>query len=210
MYRPKFDTGGLRWPFLADMYITSMLVAQILLTIVMALEQAGGPAILAALSTIPLLLHRRSTRQRYYKSYMDAALLQTSQLDTWDASVEETTEERREQYRKFLVDAHKAAYVPICIAGGTAEALTAEPAVVVPHGNDSLMTDRIDELPHAHSQSYGTVERPPSPLTVVSAVTTPRYIERANQQLGASLRRLPATVPGGPIMTDESISSRCI
>jgi len=208
MYRPKFDSGGLRWPFLADMFISSMVVGQILLSIVMGLEQAGGPAIIAAASVIPILLHRRSTRQQYYKSYMDAALLQTSQLDTWDASLEETTEDRREQYRKFLVDAHKAAYVPICIAGGISEELTAEPAVVVPHEND-LLTEEMNTLLHNQDEdidnrSFGTMERPPSPMTVMTVTTaTPRYIERANQQLGASLRRYPAAVTA-----DENISLR--
>jgi len=207
MYRPRFDTGGLRWPFLADMYISSMVVGQTLLSIVMGLEQAGGPAIMAASSIIPILLHRRSTRLKYYRSYMDAALLQTSQLDTWDASLEETTEDRREQYRKFLVDAHKAAYVPICIAGGISEALTAEPAVVVPHEND-LLTEEMKMLLHNQDEdidnrSFGTVERPPSPMTVMTVTTTPKYIERANQQVGATLRRFPTAVTA-----DESISLR--
>lgn len=210
MYRPKFDAGGLRWPFLSDVFITSILVGQILLTTVMTLRQAGGPAIMALVSIIPVLLHRRALRLKYLITYKDAALLQTSQLDNWDASLGGTSEEGREQYRKFLVDAHKAAYVPICIAGGIAEALTAEPAVVVPHENDQPQED-MDEL-NIHqeddeSRSYGTVERPPSPMTVMTSTTTPRYIERANQQVGASLRRVPGMLAGS-FATDESLSLR--
>jgi len=212
MYRPKFDTGGLRWPFLADVILSSLLVGQTLLMMVMILNQAAGPSIMVALSIIHVILHRRATRHKYLKSYTDAALLQTSQLDNWDASLGGSSEEGREQYRKFLVDAHKAAYVPICIAGGVSNALTAEPAVSVPHVNDQLTSEQIDELSIPQEKddedtSYGTVERPPSPMTVMTS-TTPRYIERANQQVGAVLRRLTATVTAGSFAADECISLR--
>jgi len=213
MYRPKFDAGGLRWPFLADIFVTSIFAAQVLLTMVMVLRRAWGPASLAALSIIPPILHRRATRLKYLNSYNDAALLQTSQLDSWDTSFGGSSEEGREQYRRFLVDAHKAAYVPICIAGGMSEALTAEPAVAVPHENDPNIEERNDDeicILREHEgddESYGTVERPPSPMTVMTSSTTPRYIERAFHQVGATLRRLPGSVTGGSFAADESASS---
>ena len=167
---------------------------------------SGGPVILAALSIVPVLLQRRGLRLKYLSSYLDAALLQTSQLDNWDSSLVCTSEEEREQYRKFLFDAHKVAYVPSCIAGGIAEALRAEPAVVVPHVYDQPQED-MDELnEHRDDDSYETVERPPSPMTVVTS-TTPRYIERANQQRGAFLRRVPGMLTG-LFETDESHSIR--
>lgn len=138
IYRPKFDTGGLRWPFLSDVLISSLCVGQVLLTTAMALKEAVGPAILSAFPIIPILVHRRFNRKRYLKSYLDCALLQTSQLDGWDNHMP-TSREKREEYRKFLVDAHKAAYVPICIASSnTSTKLTAEPALVVDHENDVL------------------------------------------------------------------------
>jgi len=137
MYRPNFDTGGLRWPFLSDVFLSAICISQVLLTTTMALKQALGPAIMSSLVLIPVYLHRRSTRKRYLRSYMDAALLQTSQLDGWDNTLP-TSKEVREEYRKFLVDAHRAAYVPICLAGEQASGLTSEPAVVVPHPNDIL------------------------------------------------------------------------
>ena len=34
MYRPKFDTGGERWPFLSDILITSVFVGQFLLILI--------------------------------------------------------------------------------------------------------------------------------------------------------------------------------
>jgi hypothetical protein len=74
---------------------------------------------------------------------MDAALLQTSVLDGWVVSEESdpTTMEDREEFRRFLVDAHKAAYIPACIAAiNTGTILTAEPTVVQP-----TTLDEIDE-----------------------------------------------------------------
>ena len=176
MYRPKFDTGGLRWPFLSDIFCTSIVTAQILLTTVMALKEALGPAILSAMPIIYIILQRKLTRERYLKAYQDAGLLQTSQLDGWDSSVG-TSFENREEYRKFLVDAHKAAYVPICIAGGETAALTSEPAVVVP-----MDTDYHPPLYPSNPEA----DRPSTPLTT----ETPTFRDRVNNQLGATMRRI--------------------
>ena len=52
------------------------------------------------------LIHRQ-----YRREYADTALLQTSYLDLWENS-EKTTMDQREELRKFLVDCHKAAYIP--------------------------------------------------------------------------------------------------
>ena len=101
VYRPKFDSGGSRWPFLSEVFIWSMVVGQILLTTMMALKEAVGPAIFAALPIIPTLLFRKMSRHRFLKSYMDAGLLQTSLLDGWDTAVP-TDMEKREEFRQFL------------------------------------------------------------------------------------------------------------
>jgi hypothetical protein len=82
----------------------------------MALKQALGPALMAAMPIVPIYLFQESMKAKYLQAYTDAALLQTSLLDGWDTT-EETAAERREEFRRFLVDAHKAAYVPVCIAG---------------------------------------------------------------------------------------------
>jgi hypothetical protein len=76
----------------------------------MVLKRAVGPAIGAAFTIVPVLLFSKNMKTRYMRSFMDAALLQTSLLDGWDAS-EDYTFEKREEFRKFLVDAHKASYV---------------------------------------------------------------------------------------------------
>ena len=138
MYRPKFDTGGERWPFLSDILITSVFVGQFLLTLQMALKDAVGPAIVAALPAIPTYLCRQYLLKTFKRAYDDAGLLQTSLLDGWDNTIP-TTIESREEFRRFLVDAHKAAYIPVCIAGGATNILTAEPAVAIPSENDDML-----------------------------------------------------------------------
>ena len=66
-------------------------------------------------------------------SFENTALLRTTLLDGWD-NLDDMTMERREEHRRFLVDAHRAAYIPACIAGTeSATILTNSPAMVVPH-----------------------------------------------------------------------------
>jgi hypothetical protein len=110
MYRPRFDGGGFRWPFIFDMCISATYLSILLLTVQMALKQAAGPAVAAALTGVPLYMFQRSTKERFLRAFEDAGLLQTSLLDGWDTSAEYSME-KREEFRRFLVDAHKAAYV---------------------------------------------------------------------------------------------------
>lgn len=138
MYRPRFDSGGEHWPFLSDMLFGSLYMGQFLLTLQMVLKDAYGPAILAALPSGATYLFRNGLIKQFRKPYDDAGLLQTSLLDGWDNTIS-TSVEKREEFRRFLVDAHKAAYIPVCIAGGAANILTAEPAVVIPSENDDML-----------------------------------------------------------------------
>jgi hypothetical protein len=137
IYRPSFDSGGALWPFLADVCLTSMIFAQVFMTTMMALKKAIGPAVLAALPIVFVSAYRIVSRNRYLAAYNDAALFQSSSLDCWDPSFPISTE-KREEYRKFLIDSHKAAYVPICMAVGETTCLTAEPAEVIPYEQDEL------------------------------------------------------------------------
>jgi hypothetical protein len=135
LYKPKFDIGGKRFPFCFDMIVSAMIVGQILLLTMMTLRRAYGPAFAAFLPIIPTASYRWILRSRYLKAFDDAALLQTSLLDGWDTN-EDSSLSRREEFRQFLVDCHKAAYVPVCIASSEGLMITSEPAVVVPIEND--------------------------------------------------------------------------
>jgi len=185
MYRPRFDSGGERWPFLSDVLISSLFMGQLLLTLQMVLRDAFGPAVVAFVPAIPTYLYRKNLKKRFERAYKDAGLLQMSLLDGWDNSMA-TTVEKREQFRQFLVDAHKAAYIPVCIAGGATNVLTAEPAVVVPSDNDDMLgysdvanNESHPQLPQDHLSPYfgdqapvffsGTNKSTPS----MSSVATP-------------------------------------
>lgn len=159
-YRPQFDGGGLRWPFLHNILISSMIWSQvrsvvrqdfplyalksilnfalflyvkILLAAMMAVKRTYGVSVLAGLAIIPTFYFDVLCRDRFLKSYEDSGLLQTSELDGWN--IDETTSmKEREDFRKFLVDCHRASYIPICV-NGEGNILTAEPA-----GMNSLHT----------------------------------------------------------------------
>jgi hypothetical protein len=107
----------------------------------MILKYAYGPAALAGLSVIPTYMFGEIAKDRFLRCYQDAGLLQTSQLDGWDTS-KPTSVEMRDEYRKWLVDCHKASFVPICLAGSD-NFITAEPSVVVPTDRDS---DEFEEI----------------------------------------------------------------
>ena len=106
----QFDGGGFRWPFMFDMCITTLMIGSVLLGVQMALKQAAGPAVGAIFVTVPTFLFRNNMKARFSRAFEDAALLQTSLLDGWD-NAHDYSVQKREEFRQFLVDAHKAAYV---------------------------------------------------------------------------------------------------
>lgn len=203
VYRPRFDGGGLRWPFVYDMTISSLMVGHILLTLQMVLKQATGPAILAALPTLVTLLSYWNNKKQFLGAFQDAALLQTSLLDGWDAS-EETTMEKREEFRRFLVDAHKAAYVPVCLAGPEKASLTSEPAVVVPLETDGGAADNEtvvhpeDDDNHQQQDEEMTPssnpDRDTTGATTTDVMPEQQVLENSKTQYGAMLRRAVKTI----------------
>ena len=80
LYKPKFDVGGGRFPFIFDVCVSAMLVGQILLMTMMLLKGATGPAIAAIIPFLPTIFYRFRLRTKYLKAFSDAALLQTSLL----------------------------------------------------------------------------------------------------------------------------------
>jgi hypothetical protein len=103
----------------------------------MLLQLAYFSAICVGVAIIPTYVFSQMTKNRFLRAYQDAALLQTSRLDGWDTS-KPTSKAMREEYRRWLVDCHKASYIPICMAGSD-NFLTVEPAAVLPTHRD---TDR--------------------------------------------------------------------
>lgn len=134
VYRPIFDAGGKKWPLLHDIMMTAVFGSQIVLTISFVLKKGFIVAILSALSTTLTWTFGTVCKDTFGQSYSDAALLQTSELDGWNVE-DETSMVERERYRKWLVDCHKASYVPICV-NAEDNFLTSEPAVVIPSERD--------------------------------------------------------------------------
>lgn len=192
LYRPRFDSGGDRWPFLSDVLISSLFMGQFLLTLQMVLRDAFGPALVAAAPAIPTYLYRKNLRKRFGRAYKDAGLLQMSLLDGWDNSMA-TTVEKREEFRKFLVDAHKAAYIPVCIAGGATHVLTSEPAVVVATDNDDML---------GYSDVIDNGSRPQHPQDQMS----PYFGDQAPVFFSGSNSNIPSMTPSRNIMTRRTQS----
>lgn len=95
----------------------------------MFMRAAVGCAFVSILPMIPTLILRNRCRRQFLRAFQDAGLLQTSTLDGRNPFEPTSCKERRELL-DFLVDAHKAAYVPVCVAGDTVSVLTATPAQV--------------------------------------------------------------------------------
>lgn len=129
VYRPRYDTGGERWPLCHQIVISSLIMAQILTSVTLALKGSLGGAVFIGCCTFPTFMFSLWTEDRFLRPYKDTALLQTSRLD---AGQDSYSESQREEFRRWLVDCHKASYVPTCLLGSTDNLLTVEPAVVVP------------------------------------------------------------------------------
>jgi hypothetical protein len=186
MYRPKYDGGGLRWPFVFEMFISSMVLGSILLAAQLGLKEALVPGVLAGITLVPILLFQRYMKERYLRPYKDAALLQTSLLDGWNT--EGSCIKSREEFRRFLVDAHKAAYVPVCLAAtDTDDCLTVEPAVVVPLECDPDVKDYYSD--RAGTQSFDSLPELSLPPPVERQPNRRISAPGRGLQRGAMLRR---------------------
>ena len=147
----------------------------------MALKAAYGPAFCAGFSIIPTYMFSEIAKDRFLRCYQDAGLFQTSQLDGWDTSMP-TSIEQREEFRRWLVDCHKASFVPICLAGMD-NFITAEPSVVVATERDCNEFEEPEISPHDDDDDD---EEYWSDMMVGSI-----------GQRGAMFRRLTAGVPKG-------------
>jgi len=222
MYRPNHDAGGARWPFLFEILMSSLFVGQILMTTMMVLKQAYGPSFFAALPFIPTYLFRNATRSTFLRAYMDASLFHTSELDGLDVK-EATSPELRESFRRFLVDAHKAAYIPVCLARGAAKdeskksyVFTSQPSCVVKHDTDTLDTPRPgmngSHFPFGNTATSSDAPLPPAfqghaaTRTGGGSLTMPST--EARTQFGVSLRRVgPRSASGVHLNDDGSVTS---
>jgi len=190
VYRPTFDAGGMRWPLLHNILMISIIVSQILLAISFFLKKAFLVAIICTFSLIPTWTFKSVCKDTFEQSYNDAALLQTSELDGWNVQ-EETSMTERERYRKWVVDCHKASYVPVCV-NAEDNFLTSEPAVVIPTERDQDI-DPFHPRPPVNSHDSPDQSSGSSPLTCgrQRTSTLDSHNSKSNRsQRGALFRRV--------------------
>jgi hypothetical protein len=84
--------------------------------------------------TIPTLLFNTLILDNFLRPFRDASLRHTGRINRANQAKEEDKDswQEREEFRRWLVDCHKASYLPTCLSGGTKNLLTAEPTMVVP------------------------------------------------------------------------------
>jgi len=152
-YRPKFDGGGDKWPKLHHMIITSMLLGQLTTGISFFLKRNMWEGAFVSLWIIPTLLYNDIILEKFLRPYRDAALLQTSRM--YNRLEDPTTSWlEREEYRRWLVDCHKASYLPTCLSGGTKNNLTSEPAVVLLEKMSSTIETVDDQKSEKNRESF--------------------------------------------------------
>lgn len=128
--------------------------------------------------TIPTLLYSNILLEKYKRPYEDAALLQTRRmyLNHENSSTNTNSSLLREEYRRWLVDCHKASYLPTCLSGGKENLLTLEPAVVTSEG----MMDIISASERTGGGDNGDEKERES---------TQKLLKRQLSQKGGILRR---------------------
>lgn len=96
---------------------------------------------------IPTFLFNSIVLEKFLRPFRDASLHFTGKIHKYqnEAEEEEDPWQEREEFRRWLVDCHKASYLPTCMSGGDKSHLTAEPAVVTPKVNR-----RVDESAADH------------------------------------------------------------
>lgn len=129
-YRPKFDSGGDKWPKLHHIIISSLLLGQFLTSLSFALKGNIVEGLIIGCCIIPTLIYNSTILSLFLKTYRDGGLVQAGRMHYGRrrSSRSISSEMEREEFRRWLVDCHKASYVPTCLSGGHANFVTIEPA----------------------------------------------------------------------------------
>ena len=174
---------------------------QILLALSLLLKNAFLLAIISLISIIFTWSFKSVCKDTFEQSYYDAALLQTSELDGWKVG-EEMSSLERERYRKWIVDCHKASYVPVCV-NAEDDYLTSEPAVVIPTQKEVDMQSFLNGMGSIESRDQSSNSSPKTSgrqrTSTVDSYNSFLSISHRNQtQRGAIFRRV-----GGPTILNQ-------
>jgi len=135
-YRPTFDGGGDKWPYLHHMIITSLLLGQLITGATLFTKGNALEGLTILFLMIPTLVYNNIIFEKFNRPFQDAALLQSCRMysGTDDPTAKTRSWLQREEYRRWLVDCHKASYLPTCLSGAETNLLTTEPAMVLVDG----------------------------------------------------------------------------
>ena len=147
---------------------------------------------ISLISIIPTWTFKGICKDTFEQSYNDAALLQTSELDGWKVG-EEMPYMERERYRRWVVDCHKASYVPVCV-NAEDDYLTSEPAVVIPTQQEMEMDNQSTtngmDLHDSRDQSSSSAQQFNRARTSTIDSFNSFVSQRNQSQRGAIFRRV--------------------
>jgi len=135
-YRPNFDAGGAKWPALHHIIITSLILGQFITGLSFMLKGNIPEGFIVIFFILPTHMYSRILLDKFLRPFKEAALLQTGRLSQNPESSHNATLMEREEFRRWLVDCHKASYLPTCLSGGAKNLVTVEPCCVVPLSTD--------------------------------------------------------------------------
>ena len=192
-YRARYDAGGDKWPQLHNVLISAIIFSQIMLTAIFVVKGSFWSLFVIFVYLIPTIFFHLWTVERFLRAYSDCALLQNTQLlQKYSESTTPPTLHEREEYRHWLVDCHKASYVPICLVGGQEDEpslLTAEPAVVIPRPTDDDDDDGESEGQDAGGEDSDLLGVLPSYSTDTKATTTTTTKRRGRRPSSLLMRQ---------------------
>jgi len=138
VYRPMFDAGGMRWPFLFMAAMSALYLSIVLIAAILLLKNMFTPSIIAILAIIPAIDFHLSCNKRFKKAYSDIGLMQAGLINESDKkrgvlnslSFDLEKFHEKENFRQWIVDAHLSAFIPVCMSDNKqlVDTLTAAPA----------------------------------------------------------------------------------
>lgn len=179
-FRPRWDGGGDKWPRLHMIIVSSLILGQIITSVTLFLKGNNLEGFFIGFLVIPTLLYNSIILEKFLRPYQEAALLQTRRVssDGYSSNNLQSSDSwiQQEEYRRWLVDCHKASYLPTCLSGGKENLLTAEPAIVISEAQNEDLQKEDEPGTDSNDSQRQTSER--------SAL-----LKRQKAQKGGILRR---------------------
>ena len=83
-YRPMFDAGGLRWPFLFTTAMSSLYFSIVMVALVLLLKNMFTPALTTFIAIIPAADFHITCNKRFKRAYADVGLMQAGLINESD------------------------------------------------------------------------------------------------------------------------------